>query len=202
MSEKAFENEQELNENTDKMAQDMDAMDEAIGHELNVDDSVSGMQHLDDELSDNDTEGKLQKELDEMKDKYLRLAAEFQNYKTRTAKERIELSQTAGKEIIQSLLVVLDDLDRAEKQMEKSVDVQAVKAGVDLVFGKLKSVLQSKGLKVMESVNQPFNADIHEAITEIPAPTPDMQGKVIDAVEPGYYLNDKLIRFAKVVVGK
>jgi molecular chaperone GrpE len=201
MSEKAFENEQELNENAANMAQNED-IEETIARELNVDDSVSGMQHLDDEVTDNEEIDKLQKELDETKDKYLRLAAEFQNYKTRTAKERIELSQTAGKEIIQSLLVVLDDMDRAEKQIETASDVTAVKEGVSLVFSKLRSVLQHKGLKPMESINQPFDADVHEAITEIPAPSEDMQGKIIDVVEPGYYLNDKLIRFAKVVVGK
>ena len=202
MSDKAFEKEQELNETSDKMSQENEAMDEAIARELNVDDSVSGMQHLDDEVTDNEEAGKVQKELDETKDKYLRLVAEFDNFRKRTAKERIELSQTAGREIIQALLVVLDDMERAEKQIETATDVAAVKEGVHLVFSKLKSTLQHKGLKAMESMNQPFNADIHEAITEIPAPNEDMVGKVMDVVEPGYYLNDKLIRFAKVVVGK
>ena len=202
MSDKAFEKEQEMNEQTDKMAQDSDALDEAIARELNVDDSVSGMQHLDDEVTDNEEIDKMQKELDETKDKYLRLVAEFDNFRKRTAKERIELSQTAGKEVIQALLVVLDDMDRAEKQVETATDVAAVKEGVNLVFSKLKSTLQHKGLKMMDSMNQPFDADIHEAITEIPAPNEDMKGKVMDVVEPGYYLNDKLIRFAKVVVGK
>lgn len=202
MSDKAFEKEPEMNEQADKMAQDNDAMDEAIARELNVDDSVSGMQHLDDEVTDNDEADKLQRDLDEVKDKYLRLVAEFDNFRRRTAKESNELRATAGKEIIQSLLVVLDDMERAEKQIEKANDVAAVKEGVSLVFSKLKSTLQHKGLKVMESINQPFDADIHEAITEIPAPNEEMVGKVMDVVEPGYYLNDKLIRFAKVVVGK
>ncbi len=201
MSDKAFEKEPEMNEQTDKMAQDNDAMDEAIARELNVDDSVSGMQHLDDEVTDNEDADKLQKELDETKDKYLRLVAEFDNFRRRTAKEANELRQTAGKEIIQSLLVVLDDMDRAEKQIETANDINAVKEGVNLVFTKLRHTLQQKGLKVMDSMNQPFDADIHEAITEIPAPD-DMKGKIMDVVEPGYYLNDKLIRFAKVVVGK
>jgi molecular chaperone GrpE len=203
MSDKAFEKEQEMNEHADKMAHDSDAMDEAIARELNVDDSVSGMQHLDDEMADNEeVVDKLQNELDETKDKYLRLVAEFDNFRRRTAKESNELRATAGKELIQSLLVVLDDMERAEKQIEKANDIAAVKEGVSLVFSKLKSTLQHKGLKVMESINQPFDADLHEAITEIPAPNEGMVGKVMDVVEPGYYLNDKLIRFAKVVVGK
>jgi len=202
MSDKAFEKEQEMNEQTDKMTQDSDAMDEAIARELNVDDSVSGMQHLDDEVTDNEELDKLRKDLDETKDKYLRLVAEFDNFRRRTAKESNELRATAGKEIIQSLLVVLDDMDRAEKQIETATDIAVVKEGVNLVFGKLRHTLQQKGVKVMDSMNQPFDADIHEAITEIPAPNDDMKGKVMDVVEPGYYLNDKLIRFAKVVVGK
>jgi molecular chaperone GrpE len=201
MSDKAFEKEQEMNDQTDKMAQDNEAMDEAIARELNVDDSVSGMQHLDDEVTDNEEADKLRKELDETKDKYLRLVAEFDNFRRRTAKEANELRQTAGKEIIQSLLVVLDDMDRAEKQIENTDDISAVKEGVNLVFTKLRHILQQRGLKVMDSMNQPFDADIHEAITEIPAPD-NMKGKIMDVVEPGYYLNDKLIRFAKVVVGK
>jgi molecular chaperone GrpE len=146
--------------------------------------------------------GKLQSELNEQKDKYLRLVAEFDNVKRRNAKERIELMQTAGKDIIVSLLDTMDDCDRAEKQLQTSEDIKQIKEGISLVFGKLRNTLQSKGVKAMQSMNEDFDVEKHEAITEIPAPTEALKGKVLDEVQKGYYLNDKLIRFAKVVVGK
>ncbi len=144
---------------------------------------------------------KLEVELSEQKDKYLRLMAEFENYKRRTSKERIELIQTAGKDVIISMLEVLDDVDRAEKQLNSSDDIAVQKEGIQLVFNKIRNSLYAKGVKVMESVNTDFDVEKHEAITEIPAPTDKMKGKVLDEVQKGYYLNDKLIRFAKVVVG-
>ena len=145
---------------------------------------------------------KLQTELNEQKDKYIRLFAEFDNFKRRNAKERIELIQTAGKEVITSLLDVLDDCDRAEKQIQTSEDLQQIREGIQLVFGKLRNTMQSKGLKPMESIETDFDVEKHEAITEIPAPNPNLVDKVVDEVQKGYYLNDKIIRFAKVVVGK
>lgn len=145
---------------------------------------------------------KLQSEVEELKDKYLRQAAEFDNFRRRTAKEKIELISTAGKDVIGSLLEVLDDSERAEKQLKNAQDLEALKEGFRLVFTKLRTTLQGRGLKAMESIGTEFNPDIHEAITEIPSPSPEMVGKVIDEVEKGYYLNDKIIRFAKVVVGK
>ncbi len=146
-------------------------------------------------------EEKLQAEVQQLNDKYLRLYAEFDNYKRRTQKERVELLQTAGKDVIVSLLPVLDDFDRALKAMETASDVAPVKEGILLVSHKLKNTLAQKGLKDVESINQPFNTDFHEAITNIPAPTEELKGKVIDEVEKGYTLNDNVIRFAKVVVG-
>ena len=145
---------------------------------------------------------KLQAELIEQKDKYIRLFAEFDNFKRRNAKERIELIQTAGKEVITSLLDVLDDCDRAEKQIQSSEDLQQIREGVQLVFGKLRNTMQARGLKPMESIETDFDVEKHEAITEIPAPNPALVDKVVDEVQKGYYLNDKIIRFAKVVVGK
>ncbi len=153
------------------------------------------------ESKDDETE-KLKNEIEVYKDKYVRLFAEFENYKRRSAKERIEYIQTAGKEVITSMLDVLDDFDRAEKQMNSSNDIQQIKDGVQLVFNKLKNTLLSKGLKAMESINTDFDVEKHEAITEIEVPDKSKKGKVIDEVVKGYYLNDKLIRFAKVVVGK
>ncbi|MBB5439446.1 MULTISPECIES: nucleotide exchange factor GrpE [Pedobacter] len=146
-------------------------------------------------------EEKLQQENAALNDKYLRLFAEFDNYKRRTQKERIELLQTAGKDVIISLLPVLDDFDRANKAMETATDVNSVKEGVNLVHSKLKGILAQKGLKEIESIDTAFDTDNHEAITKIPAPNEEMKGKVIDELEKGYTLNDKVIRFAKVVVG-
>ena len=136
------------------------------------------------------------------REKYLRLFAEFDNYKKRTSKERVDLIKTAGQEVIVAMLSVLDDFERALKQMDNAQDVAAVKEGVNLVYYKFKNVLEQKGLKSMQSVDTEFNADLHEAITEIPAPTDAHKGKVVDEVEKGYFLFDKIIRFAKVVVGK
>ncbi len=145
---------------------------------------------------------KLRAELEEQKDKYVRLFAEFDNYKRRSSKERNELIQTAGKEVISSLLQVLDDADRAEKQMMETDDSKQIKEGVQLVFNKLRKTVKSKGLEPMESLGTDFDVEKHEAITEIPVEDKKQRGKVVDEIEKGYYLNDKLIRFAKVVVGK
>ena len=152
-------------------------------------------------LDEKSPEDLLKEELALANDKYLRLYAEFDNYKRRTQKERVELLQTAGKDVIVSLLPVLDDFDRALKAMETAADVAPVKEGILLVSHKLKNTLAQKGLKDVESINKDFDTDFHEAITNIPAPTDALKGKVIDEVEKGYTLNDNVIRFAKVVVG-
>lgn len=144
----------------------------------------------------------LKKELDEQKEKFIRLYADFDNFKRRNAKERVELIQTAGREVIQSLLEVMDDCDRAERQIHKSDDVAQIREGIQLVFSKLRNTMISKGVKEMKTIGEEFNADFHEAITEIPVTDENMKGKVVDEVEKGYTLNDKIIRFAKVVVGK
>jgi molecular chaperone GrpE len=141
-------------------------------------------------------------DLAEQKDKFLRLMAEFDNYKRRTAKERMDLIQTAGKDVIVSLLDVLDDCDRAEKQLGISDDIAVQKEGIQLVFNKIRSTMQAKGLTAMESIGKDFDAELHEAITEVPVPDDKQKGKVIDEVTKGYLLNEKIIRFAKVVVGK
>jgi molecular chaperone GrpE len=140
-------------------------------------------------------------ELAEQKDKFIRLYAEFDNFKRRNAKERIELMQTAGRDVIQSLLEVMDDFERAEKQMAKSDDLEQIKKGFELILSKFRNTLSSKGLKEMKSIGEEFNPDLHEAITEIDV-ADDMKGKVVDEVEKGYTLNEKIIRFSKVVVGK
>ncbi len=187
-------------ENADNMAQN-EEMDEALSNFINTDDSQGGKTYVDENNGAEEIE-KLKAEVAELKDKYLRQAAEFDNFRRRNAKERMELTQTAGKDVLQSLLVVLDDVDRASKQLETTTDLEKMKEGISLVFNKFRNIMQQKGLKVMDATGEEFNADLHEAITEIPAPNDKMVGKVMDTIEPGYYLNDKLIRHAKVVVGK
>lgn len=175
-----------------------------------MDEQLEAQDAVDQQIDENTTEEpvielsaeeKLQQENSILNDKYLRLFAEFDNYKRRTQKERIELLQTAGKDVVVSLLPVLDDFDRALKATENATEVNAIREGIMLVQTKLKSILTQKGLKEMESLHTPFDTDIHEAITKIPAPTDDLKGKVVDELEKGYTLNDKVIRFAKVVVG-
>ncbi len=182
------------------MNQNSDNFTEQDGLNINADENVSGTERLNDPIEETQL-NTLETELNESKDKYLRLAAEFDNFRKRTAKERIELFQTAGKDIITDLLDVLDDVDRASKELEEAKDSH-LKQGVSLIFNKLKNILQSKGLKAMEAKGAAFDPELHEAITEIPAPTADLQGKVVDEISKGYYLNDKIIRHAKVVVGK
>jgi molecular chaperone GrpE len=143
----------------------------------------------------------LKKQVDEYKDKHLRLYADFDNFKKRNAKERLDLILTAGKDVIQDMLPILDDFERATKALANTTDVAAVKEGMLLIQTKFIKALESKGLKPIETIGKEFNVEQQEAITEIQA-APDMAGRVIDEVEKGYYLNDKIIRFAKVVVGK
>ncbi|MDO6435089.1 nucleotide exchange factor GrpE [Flavitalea sp. BT771] len=170
--------------------------------DMNTDENVAGTTHLNDRLSGEDELEKLKEEVQSQKDKYLRLFAEFDNFRKRSARENLELRQTAGKEVIISLLDVLDDCDRAEKQLQAAENIDQVKDGIQLVFSKLRSTLQSRGLKPMQSIHTDFDVEKHEAITEVPVQDDRLKGKVIDEVTKGYYLNDKIIRFAKVVVGK
>ena len=138
----------------------------------------------------------------ELNDRYLRLHAEFDNFRKRTYKERIELTATANKDVLLNLLPVMDNFERAIVTNEKSEDVAAMKEGFHLIYTMFKGILDSKGLKPMESTGLPFNVDFHEAITEFPAPTEEQKNTVIDTMEKGYLLNDNVIRYAKVVVGK
>lgn len=170
--------------------------------DINTDDSVTGTTHLNEPVEDESESEKLRAELDDAKDKFVRKVAEFENFKKRSAKERIDLIQTAGREVIVDLLDVLDDCDRAQKQLGSPETSDSIKEGVLLVFNKLRNTLQARGVKAMDTIGQEFNPDLHEAITEIPAPTEQLKGKIVDEVMKGYYLNDKIIRHAKVIVGK
>lgn len=141
------------------------------------------------------------RELAELKDKYLRLYADFENFRRRTAKEKLDLMGNANEGMLQALIPVVDDFDRAMQSIEQTSEVDALKEGVALIYAKLHKTLEGKGLKPMVSKGELFNADLHESVTQFPAPTDDLKGKVIEEIEKGYYLNDKVIRFAKVIVG-
>ena len=154
-------------------------------------------------------EEELEKELEtaqetseEQKDKYLRLSAEFDNYRKRTMKEKAELILNGGEKSLSSILPVVDDFERAIKTMETATDVQAVKEGVELIYNKFMATLAQNGVKVIETKDQPLNTDYHEAIAVIPAPSEAQKGKILDCVQTGYTLNDKVLRHAKVVVGE
>lgn len=140
--------------------------------------------------------------LAELNDKYLRLVAEFDNFRKRTARERSDLLKHASEDIMKALLEVLDDIERASAPEAAGGAQEVLPEGVRLIFSKLSRILTGKGLKPMESKGQPFDAELHEAIAEVPAPQPESAGKVLDVVQTGYFLNDKIIRHAKVVVGK
>lgn len=137
----------------------------------------------------------------ELNDKYLRLYSEFDNFRRRTAKEKIELIQNAGEDVFKNLLPVVDDFERAVKSNAEVTDVKVITDGMNLIYNKFKNTLTQKGLEEMKSIGEPFNTDLHEAITNVPVPSEDLKGKVIDELEKGYVLNGKVIRFAKVVIG-
>jgi len=145
---------------------------------------------------------KAQETIEEQKDKYLRLSAEFDNYRKRTIKEKAELILNGGEKSLSSILPVVDDFERAIKTMETATDVNAVKEGIELIYNKFLAVLAQNGVKVIETKDQPLDTDYHEAIAVIPAPSEEQKGKILDCVQTGYTLNDKVLRHAKVVVGE
>lgn len=146
-------------------------------------------------------EEKARAEAAEWKDKYLRIYAEFDNFRSRSSREKVALISTATEELMKDLLPVMDDFERSLKAMETAADVESLREGVQLVFHKFSGILRQKGLKPMESIGKEFDADFHEAVTQIPAPEPAQKGLVLDEIEKGYSLNDKTIRFAKVIIG-
>ena len=137
-----------------------------------------------------------------MHDRHLRLTAEFDNYRKRTLKEKMELVKTGGEQVILNLLPIIDNLERAMASIREAKDSDALKDGIELIYGKFQEFLQQNGVTVIDALNAEFNTDVHEAITKIPAPEPELKGKVVDVIERGYYLHDKVVRYAKVVVGE
>lgn len=185
-------------------------VDEAQNEEAKVDETVENTEETTENAeSTNEKEAEALSPLEELeannaelKDKYQRLLADFSNYKKRTVREKLELMGTAASDTLSAILPVMDDFDRAKKTADDDASIEQFSEGVQLVYNKLKKVLEQKGLKEMESTGEAFNPDFHEALTEIPAPSEDMKGKIIDTIEKGYMLNEKIIRHAKVVVGK
>lgn len=143
-----------------------------------------------------------QEKIAELNDKYLRLAAEYDNYRKRTLKERMDLMKTAGEDILINILPVMDDFDRALGSIDQAKEISAVKEGVQLIYNKFRDFLKQRGVKEIEAKEKDFDTDLHEAITKIPAPNDNLKGKVVDVVEKGYYLHEKVIRFSKVVIGE
>ena len=149
-----------------------------------------------------DATEQLMNQVKDWQEKYVRLSADFDNFRKRTMREKMELIKTAGEDILTTILPVIDDFERAIKVMETATEVGAVKEGVELIYNKFNDTLSQKGLKAIDAQNQDFNTDLHEAITKIPAPDESLKGKVVDVIQKGYLLNDKVVRFAKVVVGE
>lgn len=181
------------NENMESAKQDQEKS--VFGRKLKTKDKKEDKKHL-------EKIGELEASLAELNDKYLRLFSEFDNYRKRTLKERIDLIKNASEEVITDLLPVIDDFERALKVMGSGAESEKNIEGVKLIYNKLKTILNRKGLDAMVTINQPFDTDFHEAITMVPAPTEEQKGKVIDEIEKGYLLNGKVIRFAKVVTGQ
>ena len=170
-------------------------------HSAHNEESVKEKQKIEKEETSENIE-ELKKQIEELNDKYLRLSAEYDNYRKRTLKEKMELTKSAGASVILALLPVIDDFDRALAHLDDAKDLDAVKEGILLIYSKFKEFLAQQGVSEIEATNQEFDTDHHEAITKIPAPSEEMKGKIIDTVEKGYMMNDKVIRFAKVVVGE
>jgi molecular chaperone GrpE len=184
--------------NNDQLEKEDEQLQDQVMNETEEEVSV-------DKNQDNHTENqeaKLEAEVAELKDKYLRLYSDFENFRKRTAKERIELIKTASEDVLKELIPVVDDFERAFKASDQETDLSKIREGNQLIFHKFLRILDSKGLKPMEDlIGKPFNPDKQEAITQIPAPNDDLRGKVIDVVEKGYTLGEKVVRFAKVVTG-
>lgn len=200
----------ENNEHLEDMSQEpmgfSDNVEREISDSIEADKLTSEAEITENDVIDTEAfemtpEEKAKLELAEMKDKYLRLYADFENFRRRTARERLELIGTANADTVKNILPVVDDFERAIKSFDATTEVKPLKEGVDLIYQKLYKTLESKGLKPMKTVGLPFDAELHESIAQFPAPSPELKGMVVDEVEKGYFLNDKVIRYAKVVVG-
>lgn len=154
------------------------------------------------EAGEEEKEPTVEEKLAELQDRYLRLSAEYDNFRKRTLREKIELQNSANEGLLIALLPVADDFDRALQSVDEAKDIDAVREGLKLISGKFTAFLNQQGVKEIESVNREFDTDLHEAVTKIPVPAKKQKGKVVDVVQKGYYLNEKVLRFAKVVIGE
>jgi len=161
-----------------------------------------GEKEAEEEAEEEKKEPTPEEKLAELQDRYLRLSAEYDNFRKRTLKEKIELQKSANEGLLVALLTVADDFDRALQSVEEATDVEALKEGLHLISGKFNGFLQQQGVKEMEAEKKEFDTDLHEAITKIPAPSKKLKGKVVDVIQKGYYLNDRVLRYAKVVIGE
>jgi molecular chaperone GrpE len=184
MSDKQHTSEEELNENNFEVSENETASES------------------DQKIVEEKAEPAIEDKLIEANEKFIRLYAEFENFRKRTNKEKVDLLSHAGEGVIKNFLPIIDDFERAIANNESVEDVNALKEGFQLVFTKFKGIMEAKGVKPMTTIGEAFDSEIHEAIANIPAPSNDLKGKIVDDVEKGYYLNDKVIRFAKVVVGQ
>lgn len=196
--ENSTKNEKEIKE------QDVAKEEKATKKNLDEKTQVNDKTEAEDEAKQEakETEESIEEKYEKMNDKYLRLAAEYDNYRKRTLKEKMELIKTAGEDILVNFLPVIDNMERAQKSVKESNDIESVKEGIDLIYKNLIDFIKSRGVKEIEAVGEAFDTDLHEAVTKIPAPDDKQKGKVIDVIEKGYKLNDKVIRYAKVVVGQ
>ncbi len=192
-------NQEEMNKEEMEFKSDSTHIDEELKAAADEIENKEATATVEENVSEED---KLKAELASVQDKYLRLYSEFENYKRRTTKERADLFKTANQESILAMLPVLDDFERALAAMPQTEENQKIREGVDLIYNKFKNTLTQKGLKEMEANGKPFDPDFHEAITKIPAPTEELKEKIVDVLEKGYFLHDKVIRFAKVVIGE
>ena len=187
---------------TKKAQENEELQDQPVNAEANGQEEEQNTEEMNESTETAQEEDTTAVQLAEMKDKFVRLMAEFENFRRRTAKERQDLLKTASQDVMVELLPVLDDMERARQSMEATKDVDAMLQGLELVFHKLKHVTQQKGLKAMQiHAGDDFDSDMHEAVTQIPAPSEELKGKIVDVIEKGYTLNDKVIRFAKVIIG-
>lgn len=190
------ENSANASRNTENMAEPEEFIDPGVRSEDNS--NIEDVQKEDPTKKIEEYKAQVQ----DLQDKYIRLMAEFDNFRKRSLKERTDLIKSAGEDILVNILPVMDDFERGLAAMEKAQDIEPVKQGVLLIYNKFKDFLTQRGVKEIEASKQDFNVDVHEAITKIPAPEEALKGKVVDVVQKGYYLNDKVIRFTKVVVGE
>lgn len=196
MSDKVENEESTIEANSGENIDNENIQDSSAQNESEITENIEELDDSMDELE------KVQAELAEQKDKFVRLYSEFENFRRRSAKEKIELISNASDQMISDLLPVLDDFERAIANNEKVDDADAIKEGINLVYQKFAAILKAKGLKEIDALNQPFDVDFHEAITKIPAPSEELKNSVVDVVEKGYTINEKIIRYSKVVIGE